>query len=557
MPRRFRAFHTVRLLFAAGLLPAAAAHAQLKERWFFVCGYGSNTQDVETIKSLVDTGAAHGLNGMVLSSFPFDAVTRWKEQDVARLREIAARCAEKNVELIPAGFSVGYGGGALGYDRNFAAALPATLALTAQHGKLVPAPGTNLLANGDLEAHDGDRFKGFAFHDAPGRVSFADATAAASGKAAIRFENFGADPHGHGRIMQKVAVRPGRAYRFTFKLKTQELQPVGGLQAEVLANGRCLAEAHPNVRPTQDWSEWSLEFINADEREVAVYVGIWGGKSGRFWLDDFRFFEGGDLCDIVRRESTPLTLRSAEREATFAEGKDFDAIPCKGWLEAVPLPPGSSIRPGERLELSCYKIPYIGHPWGKQISLCMSNPKLYEHWETQARRLHEILPYKRFLLSMDEIRNGGGCPACRSRGLTMAQILGDCVTRQRDIFRRIDPGIEVLIWSDMFDPAHNARDHYYGVVGSFEGSWQYVPKDLTILCWHHAIRDTSLAFFSQLGFRTFGAAYYDADDLANCKEWQASLLRTPRAEGILYTTWQKKYGLLADFGDWVSRPEQK
>mgnify|MGYP000891940119 FL=1 len=290
-----------RLACAAGLAlaasavrgePAAPSHPPLKERWFFSCGYGCNTQDIAKIKSLVDTAAAHGLNGMVLSSFSFDAVTRWKEQDVARLKKLAAYCAQKKVELIPCGFSVGYGGGALGHDRSFAAALPATLALTARGGKLVPAEGTNLLSNGDFEAHAGDRFKGYAFHDGPGKVSFAD-TVAASGKTSIRFENFGADEHGHGRIMQKVAVRPGRAYRFTFKIKTLDLQPVRALQAEVLANGRCLAEAHPDVKPTQDWSEWSLEFINAEEKEVLVYAGIWGGKSGTFWLDDFTFCEIG------------------------------------------------------------------------------------------------------------------------------------------------------------------------------------------------------------------------------------------------------------------------
>jgi hypothetical protein len=183
----------------------------------------------------------------------------------------------------------------------------------------------------------------------------------------------------------------------------------------------------------------------------------------------------------------------------------------------------------------------------------MSNPKLYAYWEKQARRLHEIVKYKRFLLAMDEIRNGGGCLSCRKRKTSMAQILGDCVTRQRAIFRRIDPKIEVLIWSDMLDPAHNARADYYGVIGDFTGSWKHVPKDLTIMCWYHRIREKSLAFFSKEGFRTMGAAYYDADDLTNPREWLKSLRATPGAKGIMYTSWQRKYQLLAGFGDLVSK----
>jgi hypothetical protein len=101
---------------------------------------------------------------MVLSSFGLDSVTRWGEKDTAMLKEVAAYCAEKQIELIPTGFSAGYGGGALGYNRNFAAALPATISLTVKNGQLIPASGSNLLKNGDLEEHTGDRFSGQWFH---------------------------------------------------------------------------------------------------------------------------------------------------------------------------------------------------------------------------------------------------------------------------------------------------------------------------------------------------------------------------------------------------------
>ncbi|MBM3815047.1 MAG: hypothetical protein FJW20_25790 [Acidimicrobiia bacterium] len=66
------------------------------------------------------------------------------------------------------------------------------------------------------------------------------------------------------------------------------------------------------------------------------------------------------------------------------------------------------------------------------------------------------------------------------------------------------------------------------------------------------MRNESLAHFSRLGFQTLGASYYDADDLENPKDWLASLDATPGALGIMYTTWQNKYELLAGFGDLVS-----
>ena len=523
----------------------------LQQRWFFSFGYGRSRADVDKIKSLIDTGAAHGLNGMVLSSFALDSITRWTDRDIALLKEVQVHCDRRGIELIPTGFSVGYGGGALGHDRNFAATLPTVMTLQAKDGKLVPVFGKNLLKNGDLEQHANGRFAGFAFHDQPGQISFPD-TGAAIGQTCIRFTNLATNPHGHGRIMQAVSIQAGRPYRLSFRIKTQDLEPVSGLKAMILKDTGTLASLNPRMRSTQDWTEVSLDFMNHSATEVKVYVGIWGGKSGTFWLDDLRLCEGSTLSDIVQRSGAPLALRSLDRERTFVQGRDFETIPNLRELNQVSLSPGTAIREGEALELACYKIPFVSHAWGKQISLCMSNPDLYDYWETQARKLHQVIGYKKVLLSMDEIRNGGGCALCQGSGLSMAEILGSCITRQHAIFKCIDPEIEVLIWSDMLDPAHNARDNYYGVVGDFTGSWQHVPKDLSIMCWYHAIRDKSLAFFSQQGFRTFGAAYYDADDLTNPSEWLASLQSTPQAQGIMYTTWLKKYALLADFGDLVS-----
>ena len=134
----------------------------------------------------------------------------------------------------------------------------------------------------------------------------------------------------------------------------------------------------------------------------------------------------------------------------------------------------------------------------------------------------------------------------------MAQILGDCITKQVDILKGVNPEAEVLIWSDMLDPNHNAHDNYYLVEGDFAGSWNYVPRDLVIVCWHYDKRNQSLPFFSSHGFRTLAGAYYDGDTLENPKGWLEALDRTPKAIGIMYTTWQDKYDLLAPFGDLVT-----
>ena len=135
----------------------------------------------------------------------------------------------------------------------------------------------------------------------------------------------------------------------------------------------------------------------------------------------------------------------------------------------------------------------------------------------------------------------------------MAQIMGDCLTRQYQMIRAANPKAEMYVWSDMFDPNHNAREKYYLIDGSFDGTWNYIPKDIVMACWYYEKRDLSLGFFSKHGYKTLGAGYYDADDLENPKGWIESLDRTPGAVGIMYTTWTNKYELLPSFGDLVSK----
>ena len=64
-----------------------------------------------------------------------------------------------------------------------------------------------------------------------------------------------------------------------------------------------------------------------------------------------------------------------------------------------------------------------------------------------------------------------------------------------------------------------------------------------------------MPFFSGLGFRTLGAAYYDADDLDGSRDWLQICRQTPGCRGIMYTSWQNKYQLLEAFGDMIRAAE--
>ncbi|MBI3680442.1 MAG: hypothetical protein HY235_08600 [Acidobacteria bacterium] len=537
------------------LLALAPGSAQiLPHRWVFVTRGLQSDRDVEDIRQIAKTASEHGLNGMVLSA----GLTRLDLQPAAyfrRLDEVKKIMAEQSLELVPLGFSAGYGGDVLAHNRNLAEGLPVKDALFVVRdgvARLEPDPAVSVV-NGGFEEYTGQTMRGYNFHDRPGEVSFPDTQVFHAGKASLRFENFQNYPAGNARVMQEVAVKPYRCYRVSAWLKAEGLG--GTPRIQILAtDGRTMAPVSFEAPATSDWRKLTLGVNSTKEARIRIYVGVWGGRGGKFWVDDLEIEEVG-LTNIVRRPGAPLAVRSEDKDAVYEENADFDPVrdPALTFrfdhdAPSIRLRAGSRIGEGERLRVSYHHGVSINDG---QVTVCMSEPELYEIWSKQARLIQDTLAPRRWLLSMDEIRAGGTDESCRRREMTMAQILGDAVTRQYNLIKEVNPEAEVMIWSDMLDPNHNARANYYLVDGDYTGSWEYVPKELIIVCWYYDRRKESLRHFSELGFRTFAAAYYDGDTLDNPRGWLEELDKTEGAIGIMYTTWQNKYELLGPFGDLV------
>ena len=119
-----------------------------------------------------------------------------------------------------------------------------------------------------------------------------------------------------------------------------------------------------------------------------------------------------------------------------------------------------------------------------QVTICMSDPRLYQIWRERARRLHDLLAPDTYFLSMDEIRTGGSDLSCKQRHMTMGEILGDCFTQQFRMLRTLNPKAEVWTWSDMLEANHNAHRNYYLVDGDYTGSWEHIPPEMRIMCWY-------------------------------------------------------------------------
>jgi hypothetical protein len=551
--RKWRAAALALLLLCPIVLRGAAA-GLYADRFVWIFGWNlEQDSDVAQISRVLESAGQHGLNGAVLSA-GLDTLSKQSPDYFRRLDQIQQSCQQNHLELIPAVFSIGYGGGALAHDPNLAEGVPVVDApLLVRNGaaRLAPA-GSATISNGGFEDFTGNRLKNFNFHDQPGEVSFVDTEIKHSGRASLRLENFTANANGHGRVMQEIAVQPHRCYRVTLWVKTENLQPAGAFRLFALAGkDQDIAPRTFNLPSTADWRKISMLLNSLSFDKIRLYAGLWGGKSGKAWLDDWSIEEVGPV-NVLHRPGAPVTIRSQDGSVTYTEGRDYAPLldpglhPWRDTGEAVPLRilPGGRIQEGQTLRASWYHSMII---YDSQVTVCMAEPALYRIFDQEAALLAARLHPRRVMLNMDEVRMGGTCAACQ--GKNMAELIGQCVAQQAQIIRRYAPGAGILVWGDMFDPYHNAHGGYYLVAGDFSGSWEHVPKDVTMVVWGGEPRPKDLQFFAGHGFHTVAACYYDAEDLNGVKAWLQAARDVPLMDGFMYTPWEKKYALLPAFGD--------
>jgi len=531
-------------------------------RWFYMDSSLRKDREVMEIREIVRIASEHGLNGMVFSSPGLEYMDKKPPEYLQRLKEVAKICKQHEIEIIPLVFSVGYGDPVLKRNKHLAAGLPvknAQFYVWNEEARLISDLSVAVV-NGGFEKFNGSRFIGYQLQDRPGQLTFADTKIFKKGRVSLRIENTGNNSYRKGRIMQKVHVKPYRNYRVTCWVRTEDLKPSGCFWPQVHGSDkRILMEWGPDISGTGDWEEVVFGFNSCDNNVVNIYLGLWGWDSGKIWIDDLEIEEVA-LINVLSRPGTPVTVRNKKTDEVYREGRDYvfpedDKMDFKYDHDGVPIKivPGSKIENEERLLVDYYHGSALHR---SQVSLCMSEPELYKIWEEQAKQIHEAIAPNFYFLSMDEIRAGGFCNACKQRGMTMAQILGSCISRQVNILHSVNPKAEICIWSDMLDPNHNAHDKYYLVDGDLTDSWKYIPEDLIIVCWYYKKRQASMNHFSASGFNTVAGAYYDKG-MDNPRGWLKVMNEITDAKGIMYTTWKGDYSQLASFGDLVFGNDNK
>jgi hypothetical protein len=536
-----------------------------RERWFYCSTNLLVDQNVDRAVALIERAAKAGYTAVMLSDYKLQILDRMEKPYFRNVERFKSAAARAGIEIIPAVFSIGYSNGILAHDPNLAEGILARgipYVVRNQVAELQPIPDAEV-KNGDFEQSAANRFSGFSFQDDPGGSTFADNAAFHTGRASCRIEpGQNKDQGGNARVMQQVKLRPHACYRLSCWVKTEGLTPAGSFHLMALggqSGGRSLTFQEGGIEPTQDWTQLDVVFNSLDQSMVNVYAGYWGQGSGRLWIDDIHL-EELSLVNVLRRRGCPLTVKGSDGQTTYLEGRDFEPVvdaklgsnPFLGEYEfahegpKIRLTPRSRIKAGEHLRVSWYH-PVLTH--GSQIMCCLSEPKLQTILLDQARRVNALFHPRTFFMSHDEIRCANWCLACQDRKQSPGQLLAANARECLAILKKLNPRARIVVWSDMFDPYHNAVDQYYLVNGSLKNSWTGLPRDVIIGNWNSGKAHDSLAFFASRGHRQLIAGYYDADDLSDLERWRTAAQGLNGVFGFMYTTWQSKFDLLERYGE--------
>ena len=525
----------VPLVCAARKMPSETVKSGgVLAKYFYYSADLGDGKNIAKLEEVWQRALKAGYAKVVLADGKFDTMDLQSPeyfQNVLRVKKIAQQL---NFEVIPAIFSIGYSALLLAHNPNLAEAVPV---------RNVPYVVRNGVAN--IDSADQPSLANGNFRSLEGWINISNVLL---DHGTVKVMPVAPE----SRLSQAIKVKPFRQYHLTLRIRTENFR---GITHVALMSGwwwrRSLNANEPVVQSNQDWTSYEIVFNSLDYDTVLLALVVDGtGRKGFLWFKDVKVEEIGFL-NITRRDNTPIIVQN-ERGQVLEEGKDFkpvnDPKSMSGWWEKpyhVPPILETSLPEGTRLRVSYYHSLAV-RPG--EVMICPSEKKTRELLKRVFEKVHEVWGAKSYFMQHDEIRVLGWDPACVGSGKTTGQILADNLKACTRIIKTECPDCQIYVWSDMFDPFHNAvRKNYYLVKDGLPGSWEGLDKNVIVANWNSGHAADSLRFFQKKGNKQIIAGYYDKLP-GEFPLWCDQLNKDSRnVVGIMYTTWQKKYDDLSNF----------
>ncbi len=573
----------------AVLVTAGVVRAQeYPEKWVMAYGKSITTEEkTQDFINLINDAAKLGYTHIFFDEVYGQMLCAMPPSYFEHIKQVRAAADKAGVKIVPGIFSVGYSWRVIWYDNNLAAGIPARDVpfVVKDHVALADPSAAPVIENAGFEMVDGMIPAWTPAEGAQVCVS-ADTTEFHSGASSLKMTDFDKLPmSGEGRrrrtspcqVTQTIAVEPFKYYRLTIWRKTSGLEASGSSIGIVPTDHSRNQLSYTNfeidpvndwedfVTRDSDWKEFQLTFNTLEATSIDITVGIDGARAGAVWWDDLKIVPAG-LANLLRGDTKPFVVKSADGAVTYEEGRDFIYVkdvlmgmaPMPAWLSYVPpggsfdiwhegpairLTPDSRIQDGEKLLVSYYH-PHI--VYGHQVVGSLTDPQVFGVFDQQMRTVVDAWGASAYFMGYDEIRCGGWEKQPGGTDYKVAKLLADHATRAVQIAKKYAPDAKLYIWSDMFDPFHNARKidghGYYLCNGDFEGSWEGLPSEVRIIKWGGGGADC-LKFFADRGHEIV----ISSGNRRAVESWKENAKDVPQVLGFMYTNWQSDFGGLPDF----------
>jgi hypothetical protein len=549
-------------------LPPTPAQPEL---WYWHHSYLSGTSKIEPAHSeaLIDAAVDAGYTGLAFwdSSQSYLTLPGW---DSSKMQTVIAYAQSKGLKLLAGTAPYGYSNDLLQSDPNLAEGEPV---VGAGFKVAAGSSGNFLLQLNSLPAVQNGGFESgktvwFGTGDAR---TIVDTTAADCHSGSACGEIVGsATATDNARFTTGLTVKPHRLYHIQCWLKTAALSG-NGMTVEVLdfSGATTVTQIYAPIDfgATQDWTRIDLTFNSRRSSQVSLYLGIWGGNQGNAWIDDIEV-EETSFVNVLRRGGAPLKIYDSTG-TVYVEGTDYAPV-ADPHLAARPgnydfwhmppvisVPAGSALQVGQMVSADYYTVVPIV-PTG-QVGVCLSEPAVQTWIQANVTDLAKLFPAGTgVFLGYDEMRQVNSCELCASKGLTAGQLLAANVGETWATVQGVMPGSSAYVWSDMFDPNHNATAKYqneFDVEGDLTGSWAGLPPGTTIMNWHLGGLTASMNFFAGLqdstqphAFQQIISGYYDSGDgAASAQAEMSAATGIPGLVGAMYTSWVDDYSQLGPY----------
>jgi len=598
-------------LLCVWLLCLSAGAAELDERWVYLSTNLLLEDNVEAMVDLIGEAAAAGATHIQLSDYQSGFMGDMPPRYFDHVAAVKRAAREAGIIIAPAVFPVGSSGRYLYHDPNLADGIPVKgmrFIVEGNTARVDPSLAGEI-ANSGFDKIEGDAPAGWSIivpAGKPGAAVTLDAAVKAAGAASLKVTAAEGGRRERIRVgaSQIIDVRPFHAYTLDVWMKTEGVRPERHpVQVFGVRDGRQLCfsyfmrdpvplwppgeadsdlplfrneesrwvNSYPDfgLQPTGDWHKYRVAFNSLDYDSIEIFAGFSHANTGTIWFDDIELKPAG-LLNVLRRDLTPLTVTSADGEVTYLEGVDFRRVrdpklgvaPTRGdfmvssrgtfdvWHTPPPirLTENSRIADGDTILVSFYSpgIVYVK----QQVTMSMSDPVVFDYMEQEMKWVSRVWNSPCYFLNYDEIRSGGWEPQPGGAQLTPGELLAKHITRAVEIARKHAGDARLYVWSDMFDPHHNARalgegEYYFLVNGSWYGSWEGLPQDVIIYNWggRLSMRD-SLKWFADRGHRQVMSGFPP-------ERWLEAAEGLPGIVGISYTTWTSDYSGMKAFFDAV------